>query len=424
MVYACNMSTVIRGDLPHAHAYKSTQNKGDRINDLHDMVCNEPHVSAAIRRLTNNCLSRGFSIKERDKSLDAGLLKNIHDIYMECLRASVEMAITCGFVAFYVRRVGGIPVPFVPPPGTFTWCVLVADQHNNGKRKRNHAILEFSINMTCGHIKSEEMHIVNWRTPSLITKEDQLISPLENVLSTYNNFTHVLKMSQKKETWNSEKHVVVTEQLDIKDPTPSGIQLLDDTRRYSLSGQRGQNGHGSRLYTRVNNQNIDFSSVVDAKFHWIKSQFPCDDNGTTHTHIMPPNTEVTELTALQNSEMLYMLQEMFHTAVYTFFNGSSPLTTNTGGKYMGSATQDHVSRAQQVAVISMCNWLQRVCTIMYSTSFKVPENSVTVTIAARSRFEINGTDDVKTLVDAQVLTALDTLKLRALYMGEDGLDPI
>ena len=389
------------------------------------MVRHEPYVSASIRRLSNNCISRGFCIRENGSSINVLLDKKIHAAYLQCMRSAVEMAIACGFVVFYRRKIDNIWMPCVPELGTFTWSVEVRDgSSHKRKREYNNGLLVYRIKMLVGNLKPSDLHVVNWMSPMYVAQmyrsvSDTLDTPLKFVLAAHNRVEIATVAAMEREVWNGQKHVIVTEQLDLKDPTPSGIQLLDEMRRYSLTGNHAQE-HNQRMLSFNMKKQTTLNTVVDAKFHFINSEFNKtlrDTDIPIQTHILPPNVQATEMQALEKSDTLETLKDSFHNAVYTFFNGSSPLTGGSS-KYIGSAAQDHVSRSQQVSVISMCNWLQHACAQMYAVCFDIDKENVEVRMAARSRFEITNVDDVKKLVEANILTPKDCLKLREWYMNE------
>lgn len=401
-------------------ALSNTMSNSEKLKYLCSLVRKEPHVSASIRRLMNNSLSRGFSIRENGHELNPNLRSFIRNRFMECLKEAVEMAMTCGFVAYYTRRVDGIYMPFVPALGTFTWSVIPSDSAVR-KRKRytaEHNLIEYKVKMIVPGVRAEELHIVNWMAP--VHSDTELPSPLDFILEAHRRLEMATQASIDREMWNGQKHVMITENIDLKDPTPSGIQLLDEMRRYSLTGNHGQE-HQQRLMAM--DRNKIFNTVVDAKFHFIRSEFKkveSEHDIPVQTHVLPPNMQVAEMSGLDKSDTLQTLRENFHDSVYTLFNGSSPLTSSS--KYVGTAAQDHVSRAQQVAVTAMCNWLQMVCAKMYSTCFEVEEKTVNVKMAAKSRFEIQNTEDVKKLKECGVLTDHDCRELRQWYMSEAGRD--
>ena len=403
---------------------KATEMHEVDIDTLIDMVRNDPSVSGGIRRLMNSCLARGLRIEEQGNVINANLMDKISAQYMSCLRSAIEMNMVCGFSAFYIRRVAGIPMPFVPELGTYTWSVTTMDKKHASKRRRlDHAhILCYTINMLAGNVKADELFIVNWVHPIRKIRHERVSSPLAHVLKAYEHLQVTMSAKIARDTWNAHKHVVLTEILDLKDPTPSGIQLLDDLRRYQLTGAHKQSSASSRMYTTVDQRPVKITTVVDAKLHWMQRQF--DDRGdeSVVTHMLPPNMQAMELNALADGETIAEIQEKFNGVVHTFFNGSTPITS--GAKYVGAAAQDHVSRSQQVTVMAMCAWLQTFAEHMYCSCFKVDSSTVQCLLPARSRFEISSTDDVKTLVDAQVLTESDRQLIRKLYLGEGSDDPV
>lgn len=380
---------------------------------LCELVRTEPMLSSCVQRLGNNCLTNTVELYENRQPLtpELGLLLSKH--YSQLLRQAIEVALVTGFVPFYIRRRQGIPLAFIPELGTFVWTTVVQDKSSN---RVPSGILKYAVRMLVGTVKDEDIHVVNWQVPLNGGTQVSLHSPLWYVFSMHRAFDMALKMSLEKERWNTHKHLVVSEKLDLKDPTPSGIQLLDDMRRYSLTGQHNMMRDAvSDYYSRRDNRKLH--SVVDANHQWIYSEFfdKGDSSAQAMPHIMPPNSLTEELSLLQSTDVLPQMREQYQIAVHTFFNGVNMPTTDA--KYVGAAGSEQASRAQHVSVLAMCKFLQGVVEHMHAISFGVEEGTVTCVLQARSRFELSGSDDIKNLLECGVFTNLDKARLRKLYVG-------
>lgn len=381
---------------------------------LCELVRTEPMLSSCVQRLGNNCLTNTIELYENSKPLTPDLGRLLSKHYSHLLRQAIEVALVTGFVPFYIRRRQGIPLVFIPELGTFVWTTVVQDKASS---RVPSGILKYNVRMLMGSVKDEDIHVVNWQVPLNAGTQVSLHSPLWYVFSMHRAFDMALKMALEKERWNTHKHLVVSEKLDLKDPTPSGIQLLDDMRRYSLTGQHNMMRDAvSDYYSRRDNRKLH--SVVDANHQWIYSEFTKDDSSAQAVpHIMPPNSSTEELSLLQSTDVLPQMREQYHSAVHTFFNGLN--MPSSDAKYVGAAGSEQASRAQHVSVLAMCRFLQSLVEHMHATSFGVDECTVTCVLQPRSRFELSGSDDMKNLLECGVFTNLDKPRLRKLYMGSD-----
>ena len=388
-------------------------------------------IAACVQRLMNNCLSREIQLTENNSQLKAPLHSLLVRHYSQVLRQAIEVALLTGFVPFFIRRQDGVPLPFIPEIGTFLWTVepisdrvgrsgggAAATQHSGAKRRRNEStcLLRYRVQMLVGDVKDEQVLVVAWQPPYKNSRQ-VLPSPLQYLFDQHTMLTAGLHIVMEKERWNTHKHLVVSEKLDLKDPTPSGMQLLDDMRRYSLTGQHNMmQGAMSHYYSRRDKTRLE--SVVDANHAWVLSEFSKDDSSAQALpHIMPPNSETSELTPLLSNDVLPQLRQQYHESVHVFFNGLN--MPHAGAKYVGSSGSEQASRAQHVTVLGMCDFLQRVAANMYSESFDVPVGDVTCKITARSRLEINSTADIKALVECGVITDNDKARLREMYLGRE-----
>jgi hypothetical protein len=382
---------------------------------LCNMIRTEPSVTACVRRMGDNCLTNDVALTEGGAELASPLRRVIQDHYAVILRQAVEVALLTGFVPFYLRRQEGVVLPWIPELGSFVWTV----EQINKRGRDDVGLLRYRVRMLAGDVKDEDMFIVNWHSPQ-INPSIRLYSPIRYLYEAHVEFRKAQVIALEKERWNTHKHIVVSEKLDLKDPTPSGIQLLDDMRKYSLTGQHNMMRDAmSSYYSR--RDKAPLQSVVDANHLWVNEEFSKDPSSAQAVpHIMPPNSLTEELTALGSTDVLPQLREQYHNAVHVFFNGlNMPVS---GAKYVGAGGSEIASRAQHVSVLGMCKFLQGVAETMYAQSFGVPRSVVRCTLTPRSRLEITGADDIKVLVECGVLTPADKARIRKMYIGGASMD--
>jgi hypothetical protein len=390
-----------------------------RMYEMVELVRTEPMIAACVQRLVNNCMSHEIELNENESPLKPPLHALLADHYSQVLRQAIEVALLTGFVPFYVRRENGVPLPFIPELGTFVWSVETVGGGGHGvKRSRPEAsrLVRYRVRMLVGNVKDNDILVIAWHTP-ILNPRGVLSSPLQYVFAQHDLLSAGMAIAMEKERWNTHKHLVVSEKLDLKDPTPSGMQLLDDMRRYSLTGQHNMmQGAMSHYYSRRDKTRLE--SVVDANHAWVHSEFTKDvSSAQALPHIMPPNSETSELTPLLSNDVLPLLRLQYHESVHVFFNGLNQ--PNAGAKYVGASGSEQASRAQHVTVLGMCKFLQRTAAVMYAEAFGVPVSAVSCKVMARSRLEITSVADIKVLVECGVMTDNDKSRLRRMYLGDE-----
>lgn len=399
-----------------------------RLGQMTQWLRTEPVVSACIQRLINSCLAQDIKLTERGADLKPALHKMLTYHYTHMLRQAIEIAVLTGFVPFYVRRRNGVPLPFIPELGTFTWSVEVVPSRTNQpskgadgvgiKRRRfeTSCLVRYRVRMNIGDVKDDEVNIVPWQSP-IVVPDMRMPSPMQYLFTQHELYRETVNFVIEKERWNTHKHLVVTEKLDLKDPTPSGMQLLDDVRRYSLTGQHNMmQGPMSHYYSRRDKSRLE--SVVDANHAWVNSEFMKDDSSAQAVpHIMPPNSETSELTPIVYNDVMLQMREQYIHSVNVFFTGASTLATSH--KYFGTSGTELTSRSQQAYVLGMCRFLEHTAAMMYCACFDVAIDAVHCSLTARSRLEITSVADIKALVECGVMTDQDKARVRSMYIGND-----
>ena len=390
------------------------------MQNLLHMVRKNPDVRTCIQRVSNACMAGDIQIRENQRPVAALLAKVIQQHYRQFLHNALEMSYVCGFCAFHVRRDNDIPLPYVLPLGSFTWSVEVSEPHSKKRKYEDHTpFCKYRVRMLYGNIKESDIHIVNFEAPMLTGPAQKqhdhlddaflrLQTPLAHILEKFEIVRTCMRVVFECNKWNINKHLVVTENLELKDQTTSGIQLLDEFRRYSLTGTHSMMREGIlKLRTR---ENKDLGTVNDAAMHWMHDQF--SDEKDAKVHMMPPNMQIQELKNIDYGKDLQFFAEDFLTAVYAFFD--LPRTKEVAGSKT-SASGEIMSRQQHLNILHTCKYLEHVAAVAYAVCFHTDVRNIEFNIIPQNRLDINSAADVKALCDANVFPEGQRGQLKNLY---------
>ena len=374
----------------------------DLRQTLYEMIFSDPDVVLCINKISNSCLHGSFTIKERGQEIAPKLRETIMPRYEVFLRDCIRMIYMCGFAAFYVRRVKKVPMPFCPAIGTFTWNTTTSTKRGGGNA-------EYTVTVTQGNVKTNELFILPFYSPIM---SRNMKTPMLSLLRQFIVLREVSEGMYAACKFNREKHVVITEDINVSDQTTSGLQLLDDVRRYTLTGQHSL--MGDRLQKLKSRDNKTLNNTNDAKFHWINAQFQREDGVNVTTHVLPPNMKFEELGSISNSTDYEICTTHYKEAVYTFFG-----VQNAGNLSIATKNaSDFVSMETHMQTQNLINFLQHVAEKAYSRSFDVDIHDVDIEMHGVPRAAINSTDDIKQLADAEVLNGPDKKKLRKMYSAD------
>ena len=385
------------------------QNKCLRQKKLIHVVRTDPCIQTCVQRLTQTLLYTSIEIKENGMRLKPELDKKMQIILTEFVRDAIEMAHICGFVAYYVKQHKEMPIFRCVPLGTFSWY----SELNHHKESSD--VVSYRVEFSGGNISSKDIHVVNFLSP-VINAFNLSSSPMDSILDNWEAKNVQLKTVMQSEKWNTFKHVAVTEKIDLKDPTTSGLALLDDLRRYNLTGKHAGMNSGSLLKLKSqSNQNID--SATEGTFHWVNRVFE-DENGekAAQVHVMPPNTELHELSNVEYSTLHEYLNNEFQNSVYLFFDLTPP--QNNSSNASSTSTQDGIMTRQQYAKIeTMSRFCERLIIQAYTTAFAIPDTkSVECKINPSPRLQLTSIDQIKTLTEAGVMNPQDRMRVRGMFM--------
>lgn len=425
----------------------------DPTINLHDdlifMLRNDPHVRGSLARFQNSCINSGMQWEENGKTLVAPLNRHMRMHFDAFLRNAIEMVMYCGFVPFFINRIDGVPTPLCLPIGSFAWNVefrerkpksgagtasgggggsaasggpgtstsaaSVADTRpdNQLKHQPNIAIYRVRPKGSSG-VDPKEIYVFPY-VPAAITGADafsRLNSPLSGLLRLYVTREQIRQQIWEATQWNCQKHICLSENVDLKDQTTTGIQLLDELRRYKLTGDHANLRDGVRM--RSKRGHADLGTVNDGQFAWIHSEFNDETTPGARVHILPPNHDLHELQPIPHSEATQYTDDAFARAVAAFFDvpivdGSAPKTqTNT-------AAVEQTSRNQYEVILNMTRFLSVLGQEAYALCFNSKPGSVRLQLNPAPRVDLSSASDVKDLFEAGVFREFDKPKIRKRY---------
>jgi hypothetical protein len=316
------------------------------------------------------------------------------------------MAFMCGFVVFVRRRHEGVNVPLLLPLGSFSWGVELVTERTK-KRKREHPCLyRYSVRPHHPEISADDIFVFEFFSPA-INQELCLPSPLDSLCALRNVIDMTESKLEQVLLWNSTKHITTSERVNIpKDSTTEGISLLDDFRRYLVTGQHlGIN----RNYMTMNGIRASMAeNPMNLSSSMIRQQF--DQADSANVHVLPPNTDVSELASLELKTNMLELHDVMQRQVTEFFQ--MPMITDMGGKDIGSFVQ----RQEVKQMRHMSNFCCRLMQYTYAAVFEVPEHTIEVDMPEPSGMHINSAEDVKKLHESNTLLPSDKLKIRKRIM--------
>jgi hypothetical protein len=380
----------------------------DKMQSLISLVRQNPAVRSAIQRIVSEVVPPSVTVLENGKPLTPELQRVMGPWLSTFLQNSIEMAFMCGFVVFVRRRHEGVNVPLLLPLGSFSWCVeMVTDRTK--KRKREAACLyRYSVRPHHPEVTQDDIFVFNFYEPA-VGGECYLPSPLDHLCA----LRRVMQLTEQKLEhvllWNSTKHITTSERVNVpKDSTTEGISLLDDFRRYLVTGQHlGL----SKNYMTMNGLRAAMSeNPMNLSSTMIRDEFREVDEKSANVHVLPPNTDVSELSSLELKTNMLELHDVMQRQVTEFFQ--TPMLTDVSGKEISSFVQRQEVK-QMRHISSFCC---RLMLFTYACVFDVPEKTIEVEMPEPSGMHIHCADDIKKLHESQTLLPSDRLKLRKRIM--------
>ena len=160
-------------------------------------------------------------------------------------------------------------------------------------------------------------------------------------------------------------------------------------------------------------------SVADAFHHAVHTQFSDAPDGAPRVgskraavHLLPPNTDVVELGAMDTGNAMHEAKVEFQEAVYTFFALPNINKSREEAARHGASA---LHREQYSNIMYMQAVLERLGEAAYAQCFGA--RRVRFALRALPRFEITSVDDIKVLCEIDMLTEEDKTHLRRRIMN-------
>lgn len=393
--------------LAFSHSAEQHQTK---LQLLMELVRHNPAVRSCIQRVYNEIVPTAVQVMESGKELTPDLQRFLGPWLAQFLEHALEMAYMCGFVVFVRRRHEGIEVPVLLPLGSFTWGVEVVTQKTK-KRKRELACLyRYAVRPLHPEITPDDIFVFNFVDPMLDSRV--LPSPMDGLVAVVRIIRNMERRLESVVEWNSMKHITTSERVDmLKDQTMEGMSLLDSFRRYLHTGEH--DGINRFYMTRNGDGALYAKNPTDLGAQQIHSSFESDhERRITDVHVLPPNTEISELASLDLKTNMLEIQEVFQRQVIQFFQMTAQPDINQK-THRASSTLSEVKYMRHMARFG-----SRLLQFAYACAYDLHEKDVEVALNNPSGISIESSDDIKTLHETNTLLPSDRLKLRKRLMQD------
>jgi hypothetical protein len=366
----------------------------EKLGRLLQLVRNDATVRACLARVGSYVVPRHVALRERGPEGEDGFHALAEELdaflgahFARFLAGALESLFACGFVVFVVRRreLRGkvLSVPVLLPLGGFTWTVQAVESGRGGgagvKRKRRlgcgeeDALYYYDVNPTHPEVRAEQLFV--WSARAAAPGPEAMASPLDGVLAEWDAVREFEALARRTDEWNSTKHVTTSEKVDApRDQTTDGISLLDDFRRYIMSGQHTGISSNYMMMSgpegpmaREDPSNAANSWIEDFAFAGAKGQATC-------VHVMPPNTTVGELGALELKHDREEVLARFERRVLGVFELTS--MRELSGQNTAALASENEVRGMRRLVVQCEAMLEHV----YAATFEVDAADVRVTL--------------------------------------------
>jgi hypothetical protein len=375
-----------------------------KMLQLMELVRHNPAVRSCIQRVYNEIVPTAVLIKESGKELTSELQRFLGPWFAQFLEHALEMAYMCGFVVFVRKRHEGIAVPVLLPLGSFTWGVEVVTQKTKKRKRELVCLYRYAVRPLHPEVTVEDLYVYNFVDPML--DSNWLPSPLDGLLTCGRVISNMQRRLESVVEFNSTKHILTSEKVDmVRDQTTEGISLLDSFRRYLHTGEH--DGLSFFYRTRAGNgpqHHVNPSSEREAQIMGMLK------NAETDVHVLPPNTEISELAALDLKTDMLQIQEVFERQVIQMFQMTAQPDINEKSR------RPSASLADVKYMRHMSRFGTRLLQYAYACVYDIHEGHVEIQLVEPSSIDISGADDIKALSETNTLLPSDKLKLRKRLM--------
>ena len=367
---------------------KSRQDEIAYVKFFARVMHTEPHVKACCACIRDACLSNSIKISESGKRLLPAFSEKIRSHFTKFAADAITMFYMCGFVVYYIETRDEMRLPRTLPLGSFTWGVE--------RESSNTAIWPFCLKVRGIECSFDEkkLHIFTRDVYS----RNVLYSPMEGVVRILQHYIAIHESIANSATNNEKANVLVSENIDIKDQTLNGIQMLDDARQYMMKGSTPlqQYDLGVRLAgARTDTVNLERESAL------LRSN---DKQKKIDLTSIPPNSQVTAVTmGTPHVESLKETYRQYVLACNAYFGIEVAPPS-------GDADNEAPSMKPSQHMRYMCDMLQDLMQEAYAECFKVDSAHVLVQMS-KPKLDVSNVADVKVLFECGIFTPQELKKI-------------
>jgi hypothetical protein len=256
---------------------KTRQDEVAYVKDLAHFMLTEPYIKACCACIRDACLANSIKIHESGKLLRPEFSERIRSHFTIFAADAITMFYMCGFVVYYIEMLDGMRLPRTLPLGSFTWGVE--------RMSTTDVIWPFRLRIRGIDCSFDE------RKLHLFTRDvfsrNVMYSPMEGVMRILGHYISIHESIANSALNNEKANVLVSENIDIKDQTLNGIQMLDDARQYMMKGSTPlqQYDLGVRLAgARTDTVNLERESALQRSNEHQKKNGPDVDTAKQPSH--------------------------------------------------------------------------------------------------------------------------------------------
>lgn len=382
----CRVKALVHMSRHQIYNLKTRQDEIEYVKYFARVIQTEPHIKACCACIRDACLANSIKICESGKRLQPLFSDKISSHYSKFAADAITMFYMCGFVVYYIDTRDGMRLPRTLPLGSFTWCVE--------RTSAKDAMWPFCLKVRGIDCNFDE-HKLHIFTREVFSR-NVLYSPMEGVVRILNLYISTHESIATSAT-NSEKvNVLVSENIDIKDQTLNGIQMLDDARQYMMKGSTPlqQYDLGVRLGgVRTDTANLDRECAL---------QNTNNKQSKVDLTSIPPNSQVTAVPMPSpHVETLKETYRQFVLACNAYF-GIEAAPASEDSEASGMKPTKNLSY--------MCGMLQELIQQAYAECFKLESSLVSVSLSG-PKLDVSNVADVKVLFECGIFTPQELKKI-------------
>jgi hypothetical protein len=373
----------------------------------------EPTVRHCLSSIQNDCLTNDIVFTENGQATTAKFHRHLQLRYKVFARECVQYLYTCQFIPWYIERVNGEAIPRTLPFGSFTWQ---AHFKKDWELQQGGWPIKYVLNGI--DFDLDKLHVQIFYAVQPLYRE--MSSPLDTLYEYYMQADLARSDVSSCVKSSLQSLVLVSETVDNKVQTESGLDILDASRRYNIGGKTG-NEYLQRQMLTASDTGAVLDNVNDAQMCWLSSIQDKHDN--LGISLMPPNSQVTQVSAPSvTSDVMIRLQEHYRTSVHAHFDVRLAHGSYTQGSSAASNDAPGTLTEQHNSVLNVSRVLEDFLPTVYKAAFKAT-GAVTCKLALVNKLEVNNVADVKVLCECGILGPLEVREMLAVTLTKSKPDP-